>query len=113
MTPETKIKNKILEFLDKFHKDPYFPLIVERRQAGGFNYREGRADIYFILRGKHYEVEFKKPGGKMSPHQYKNREIFLRKKIPWICVENFDDFLTFWNEINSEVKGGGGDPHQN
>jgi hypothetical protein len=69
MTPETKVKNAICKFL-LTHDGLY----LERRQAGGFSYRAGAPDIWFVYRGRHVEVEFKAPGGTASSLQLKHED---------------------------------------
>lgn len=69
MTPETKVKNAICKFL-LTHEGLY----LERRQAGGFSYRTGAPDVWFVYRGRHVEVEFKAPGGTAGSLQLKHED---------------------------------------
>lgn len=61
MTPEGKVKKKIIEFLDGIPS-----IIYELRQAGGWSYKKGRADLWGIYNGRHFEVEVKAPFGQPS-----------------------------------------------
>ena len=90
MTPETRVKNKILDYLKQLVKEDQ-PIFFERRQAGGFSYKKGIPDIYAVINGTHLEIEVKKPGGELSAMQEKFRDMCKRKNICWICVENISE----------------------
>ena len=60
MTPEKIIQNKIIAYLKKLEKEGK-PIYVERRQAGGFAYKMGIADLYAAINGIHIEIEVKRP----------------------------------------------------
>lgn len=94
MTPEKKVQNEILKYLDKLEKDGY-KIFHERRQAGGFNYKKGIPDIYCVVNGKHIEIEVKKPGGKLSGMQEKFRDMCKEKNIEWICTDDFEKFKLY------------------
>lgn len=89
MTPEKRVQNAILTYLAQLSKTE--PLFYERRQAGGFSYKMGIPDIYFVYNGQHFEVEVKKPGGQLSVMQEKFKELCEKKNICWICAESVDD----------------------
>lgn len=72
MTPEKAVQTKIINFLKTIPG-----LIYERRQAGGFNYRAGLPDLWFLYKGIHCEVEVKAPGGEPSSLQLKQERSFL------------------------------------
>lgn len=72
MTPEKQVQNKIIDFLKTIPN-----LVYERRQAGGFNYRAGLPDLWFLYKGVHCEVEVKAPGGQPSSLQLKQELAFL------------------------------------
>ena len=92
LTPEKKIQNKIIDFL-KTHKDLYY----ERRQAGGYSYRAGLPDIWFLFKGTHVEVEVKADKGFPSPLQVA-KEIELKNAgcLYWRGT-SVDDFIAFFN----------------
>ena len=91
MTPEKRIQNKILEYLEKSGH----PVFHQRRQAGGYSYKKGIPDIYCVVNGKHIEVEVKAPGGHLSPMQEKLRDLCKRNNIEWICVDDIEEFKSF------------------
>lgn len=93
MTPEKRVQNAILKYLSELSKTE--PLFYERRQAGGFSYKKGIPDIYFVIDGHHIEVEIKAPGGCLSVMQEKFREMCDRCNITYICVDNIEDFISF------------------
>lgn len=97
MTPETKVKNLILKRLNDLSKT--HPLFYERRQAGGFSYKKGIPDIYFVYDGMHVEVEIKAPGGQLSTMQEKFRELCDRCNIIYACVDSIEDFEEFINAL--------------
>ena len=88
MTPEKRIQNSILNYLAKLSKTE--PLFYERRQAGGFSYKMGIPDIYFVYNGRHVEVEVKRYGGELSTMQEKFRDMCKNKNIIWICANSVD-----------------------
>ena len=98
MTPEKKVQNSIIKYLKDLEKSEY-PIYVERRQAGGFNYHMGISDLYVIIDGIHLEIEVKKPGGKLSPLQEKWRDKCIKKRIRWICADSLQDVINKINEI--------------
>ena len=89
MTPEKNIQNKAMEYLKKLEKEGK-PVYVERRQAGGFAYKMGIADLYAVIDGIHIEIEVKRPGGQLRPLQEKWRDQCLAKNIFWICEDEED-----------------------
>lgn len=89
MTPEKKVQNSILDYLKKLDKDG-LPVIVERRQAGGFSYKMGIPDLYAVVNGQHLEIEVKAPGGYLRPMQVKYAMRCREKNIAYICADNVD-----------------------
>ena len=89
MTPEKRVQNEILSYLKNLSKTE--PLFYERRQAGGFSYKMGIPDIYFVYNGIHVEVEVKAPNGHLSPMQEKFREMCEKKNIIWVCADSLED----------------------
>ena len=55
MTPEKKVQNSIMDYLKQLDKDG-LPVMVERRQAGGFSYKMGIPDLYAVVNGYHLEI---------------------------------------------------------
>ena len=94
MTPEKIVQSSIIAYLKKLEQEGK-PVYVERRQAGGFSYKMGIADLYAVIDGKHVEIEVKKPGGQLRPMQEKWRDRCKAKNILWICADNLSDFKAF------------------
>lgn len=88
--PEQKVQNKIIKFLKD--KDIYY----EKRQAGGFTYRSGLPDVWFIYKGKHVEVEVKSATGGRSPLQIKWGDYFIQHNTLYTYVNSFEEFLEFF-----------------
>lgn len=85
MTPEKRIQNKIVDYLNKLQSQGA-PIFVERRNAGGFSYKKGIPDLYAIINGWHVEIEVKQPGGELEPMQEKFRQKCERLNIMWVCA---------------------------
>ena len=102
MTPEKKVQNEILKYLDKLEKDGR-KIFHERRQAGGFNYKKGIPDIYCVVNGKHIEIEVKKPGGKLSTMQEKFRDKCELLNINWIVVDDISELKEYMQEVLNEI----------
>ena len=94
MTPEKIIQNAVIDYLKKLQQHGY-NVYVERRQAGGFSYKMGIADLYAVINGRHLEIEVKRPGGELSTMQEKWRDKCKMLCIDWICVDNLDIFKHF------------------
>lgn len=95
MTPEKIVQNAIVDYLKTLEKEGK-PVYVERRQAGGFSYKMGIADLYAVIDGQHVEIEVKRPGGQLRPMQIKWSEQCKAKHILWVCADSLDvlkDFL--------------------
>ena len=89
MTPEKNIQNKAMEYLKKLEKEGK-PVYVERRQAGGFAYKMGIADLYAVIDGIHIEIEVKRPGGQLRPLQEKWRDRMINNGTPCIVVDDVE-----------------------
>ena len=94
-TPERKVKKKIIEYL-KAHD-----ICHEPREAGGFTYRKGRADLWLVYMGTHVEVEVKAPGGTMSPMQYKWADYCKQHGVPCYCVSSVEDLYNIFIAIDA------------
>ena len=97
LTPEKRIQNEIIKYLDYLETFDY-PIIYERRQAGGGSYRKGKPDLYAIINGIHLEIEVKAPDGSLSTLQEKWRDRFIKRNVRWICVDNINDFKKYIKE---------------
>ena len=93
MKPETKIQNKIIGYIKKIPDLQY-----ERRQAGGFNYKSGEPDLWFVYRGRHVEVEVKAPGGIPTGLQLLREEEYLRAGALYWRDDNFRSFVNFFEK---------------
>lgn len=98
MTPEKIVQNKILSYLKNLEKEGK-PVYSERRQAGGFSYKMGIADLYAVVNGQHLEIEVKRPGGQLRPMQEKWRDQCKAKNILWVCADSVEDVITVVNQI--------------
>lgn len=103
MTPEKRVQNSIINYLKKMKKEGK-PVYVERRQAGGFSYKMGIADVYTVIDGFHIEIEVKAPGGKLRPMQEKWKQQCEENNIFYICSDNVDDFIQKINDIYSYIQ---------
>lgn len=92
MTPEKKVQNSIIKYFKDLEKKGA-PCLIERRQAGGFNYKKGVPDLYAVYKGRHMEIEVKKLGGKLSSMQYKQKEKYESIGIIYICAESLNQVI--------------------
>lgn len=90
MTPEKRVQNSIVQYL-KSLADSGLKVYYERRQAGGFSYKKGIADLYAIINGVHLEIEVKRPGGSLSVMQEKWKDKCDALGICWLCAESVED----------------------
>ncbi len=93
MKPEKRTQDKILKFLKCIPN-----LYCERRQAGGFAYKAGLPDLWFVYQGKHVEVEVKAEGGQPSGLQLSKEIIFLRTGSLYWRGCSFQDFTNFFQK---------------
>lgn len=98
MTPEKKVQNQIVNYLNELQTNG-FPVFVERRNAGGFSYKKGIPDLYASVNGLHIEIEVKRPGGQLSIMQQKYRDKCQRLNMLWICCDNIEDCKSFISKI--------------
>ena len=89
MTPEKRVQNSIINYLKLLEKQG-FPVMVERRQAGGFSYKMGIPDLYAVINGIHLEIEVKRPGRQLRPMQEKYKQRCIAKNIAYVCADNID-----------------------
>lgn len=90
MTEEKRIQNAIISYLSKLADDGH-PLYYERRQAGGFSYKKGQADLWAVYDGHHIEIEVKRIGGRQSSMQEKWEKRCAVNNIPYICVSSVEE----------------------
>lgn len=90
MTPEKRVQNKIMEYLNDLQRHG-LPVMCERRQAGGFSYKMGIPDLYAVIDGIHVEIEVKAPGEDLRPMQEKWRDKCKKLHIAWMCADNVED----------------------
>lgn len=86
MTPEKRVQNAIVDYLNELQKRGK-AVFVERRNAGGFSYKKGIPDLYAVINGIHLEIEVKQQGESLSTMQEKFRDKCARLKIRWVCAE--------------------------
>lgn len=98
MNDETIIQNKILHYLKELEKEGY-PIYSERRQAGGFSYKKGVADVYFVYNGYHVEVEVKTETGELAALQEKWRDYCLKRGMGYICARSLNDVKNVIDEL--------------
>lgn len=97
MTPEKRVQNAIIVFL-KTHS----PIYIERRQAGGFNYKAGLPDVWFVYRGRHTEVEVKAPGGTASTLQLRHEDELRAAGCLYWRGSSADEFKKWFGECFPE-----------
>lgn len=90
MTPEKRVQNAIVEYLNELQRQGE-PVFVERRNAGGFSYKKGIPDLYAVINSVHLEIEVKAPGNSPTTMQLKFRDKCKRLNILWICADSVDD----------------------
>ena len=99
-TPEQKVQQSIIKYI-KSLKDAGYPVMYQRREAGGASYKVGSSDLFLVWGPYHIEIEVKRPGGSLRPMQEKWRDQCRDKNILWICedkeelqmVKSMVDFL--------------------
>lgn len=90
MRSESQILKDIINYLKKL-KSLGYPIDYERRQAGGFSYKSGRPDLYFVYNGQHIEVETKTEIGELRSMQEVYKKYFESINIIYICARSLDD----------------------
>lgn len=95
MTPETRVKNEIIRYLESLQNQGA-PIYIDRRQAGGFSYKKGLPDLYFVYDGTHIELEFKAPNGEASSMQ-----LMWQRKFKELY--NIDDYIVSSVEEVKEI----------
>lgn len=98
MTPEKRIQNKIIDFLKTIPNLQY-----ERRQAGGFNYKAGAPDLWFVYCGRHVEIEVKAPGGFATGLQLIAEQKYRSAGALYWRGESFESFKIFFEKNFQEL----------
>lgn len=105
ITPENKVKNNILRYF-KTLQNKGLPLFYERRQSGGFSYKKGLPDMYFVYKGIHVELELKAKDGKPSSMQLmwqrKFKEVY---QIDDYIVSSLEEVKEIIKKIDMEKEG--------
>ena len=99
MTPEGKVKKDLYNYIEAL-ASAGAPIYYEVRQAGGFNYHKGIPDFYIVYKGRHIEIEVKKPGGTQSNLQIRWQTRFTDLQIPCYCISSVSEFVNIINEID-------------
>lgn len=98
-TEEGKVQQSIIDYVNYLY-DLGHPIFYERRQAGGFNYKKGRPDLFVVYNGIHIEIEVKKPGGKQSSMQTKFENKCKEKyNCLYLCVDDLSQFVKFIEQL--------------
>lgn len=102
MTPEKRVQNQIINYI-KSLKQQGLPIYVERRQAGGFSYKMGQADLYVVFNGLHIEIEVKRPGGQLRPMQEKWKQSVENFGGLYLCADDIEQVKTFFEKLQSKL----------
>lgn len=90
MTPERKVKESLINYLSSLKKSGV-KIYYEAREAGGFAYRKGLPDLWYIYNGHHVEIEVKAKGGQLSTMQLKWQEWFAKMNVECYCISSLDE----------------------
>ena len=96
-TEEAKVKKSICEYLKTLDLNGH-PIYFERREAGGFSYKEGLPDLWCIYDGIHIEIELKQPTGSTRARQEKWEREFRRKGVLYIRPHSFKEFKEWFED---------------
>lgn len=99
---ERNILNKTIQYLKKLISKGC-KVYYERRQAGGFNYKIGLPDLWFVIDGKHYEIEFKTDKEKIY---YRSEQLYWQKKFKELKIDSIisNDFNEIQLFIDEKIK---------
>ena len=90
MTPEKIVQNQVLDYLRDLEKQG-LPVMSDRRQAGGFSYKMGQADVWASINGRHIEIECKRPsGGEQAAMQMKWEMKCKKANVMYILANNLN-----------------------
>ena len=88
-TPEQKVQQSIIKYI-KSLKDTGYPVMYQRREAGGASYTVGSSDLFLVWGPYHIEIEVKSPTGKLSTMQEKWRDRMINNGTPCIVVDDVE-----------------------
>lgn len=94
MTPEKRVQNAIVDFLKTKPR-----VYIERRNAGGLGYKAGRPDLWFVLDGRHCEVEVKAPGGTVGSLQLKHEDALVAAGSCYWRGDSLVSFVRWFESI--------------
>ena len=105
MTPEGQVQRDIQNYLKTLADNG--TIFQDKRQAGGFSYKKGIPDIYFVYKGYHVECEVKTVNGQLSTMQEKFQERCERQyNMLYLCprsVQDVKDFIALIDELLPDV----------
>lgn len=99
MTPEKKVQNAIVKYLEELEARGE-KVIHFRREAIGQAYKKGIPDLYGAINGWHIEIECKREaGGRLSPMQEKKRAEFESRGVLYCAPSSLEEFKNFVKEV--------------
>lgn len=96
-TEESKVKKKVTNYLEAL-KAQGDPIYFERREAGGFGYKEGLPDLWCSYNGIHIEIELKQLEGEARTRQEKWERDFRKAGSLYIRPYTFEEFRAWFEE---------------
>lgn len=91
-------QKKILDYLRGLEKAGY-PVHCERRQAGGFSYKRGMADVWCTVHGYHIEIECKDSTGQLKTLQEKWRDLCIKQEMGYILARELKDVKSIVDDL--------------
>ena len=88
--PEKRIQTSIYNWFKNLEKLGA-PVMIERRNAGAFNYKKGVPDLYGIINGYHIEIEVKADDGELSTMQEKFQDRLIKINCAYVCAKSLKD----------------------
>lgn len=106
MAAEKNIQNKIIDYIKDLQKHGV-KISYDRRQAGGFSYKKGIADLsvfYYNFKGAfEMDVEIKTHNTNMSSSQETRKRYCDKLGKIYICVHSLEEFKSYMEGlINNE-----------
>jgi len=89
---QTKIVTDTLSFTKRIGSGKWIPTSGTK----------GTSDLHLLINGVSIACEIKMPGDKMRPDQVKYKEAFERAGGRYFTCGSFNEFLTYYNEINGK-----------
>lgn len=94
-TPEKKVQNAIIKWLEPLDHKHAGLLYWKRRDAIGANYEKGIPDLFVVIGPFHLEIECKAPGESLSSMQEKWKMIFCSMGTPYLVADSLEEFISF------------------